>query len=202
MPLIKMPSVEAAAETIARSFMDDPFFFYLLPVERLRLIWLKRFAATSISMVAGFQECYVTDEQTGGAMILVPPGHYPLPLVKIVPFLIRLIFTTLRCKVSPVKLIASMKVLLSMEKLHPKFDCWYVMQVGVNPEMQGKGLGGKLMHELVARAEQENMPIYLETANEKNFSFYRRYGFEFGQEIKYEGVPPLWQMLNNHTGRD
>lgn len=201
MPLIKMNSIEAAAQTIARSFMDDPFFIYLLPQPGPRMIWLKRFAAATIKMVSGLDECYVTDEQSSGAMILVPPGHYPLPAAKVAPFAARMVSMTFGCRVATGKMAGAMKVLARMEKHHPKYANWYLMQLGVDPESQGRGLGRLMMNELVARAERERIPVYLETTNEKNLAFYRHFGFELIDEIKYDNVPPVWCMVNNHNGR-
>ena len=50
--------------------------------------------------------------------------------------------------------------------------------LGVDPDHQGKGLGGALLQPALAKADQEGLPCYLETLEEKNLAFYGRHGFE------------------------
>jgi ribosomal protein S18 acetylase RimI-like enzyme len=49
--------------------------------------------------------------------------------------------------------------------------------VGVDPELQDRGLGSALVKEGLTRADQANCPCYLETSEERNLAFYERYGF-------------------------
>jgi len=55
---------------------------------------------------------------------------------------------------------------------------WYLSILGVDPDHQGKGLGGALLQPALAKADQEGLPCYLETLEEKNLAFYGRHGFE------------------------
>jgi ribosomal protein S18 acetylase RimI-like enzyme len=72
----------------------------------------------------------------------------------------------------------------------------YVMIVGVDPEHQGQGFGGKLLHALIEESDRSGVPIYLETETEDNVSMYRHLGFEVLREISLPEVDlPLWEML-------
>ena len=51
------------------------------------------------------------------------------------------------------------------------------MLLGVEPACQGRGLGGALLRPILARADAESVPCYLETFAEQNLAFYARYGF-------------------------
>ncbi|MFX1597238.1 MAG: GNAT family N-acetyltransferase, partial [Promethearchaeota archaeon] len=58
------------------------------------------------------------------------------------------------------------------------------------------GYGGLLIGAMLNKIDSEELPIYLETNNEKNLSFYQRYGFEIiNHAIIPETDVPLWCML-------
>jgi ribosomal protein S18 acetylase RimI-like enzyme len=75
-------------------------------------------------------------------------------------------------------------------------DHWYLTVLGVEPERQNQGIGGALMQPLLARADAEGLPCYLETLSERNLLFYRRNGFEvtFSGEVP-DGGPMAWAMV-------
>ncbi len=60
---------------------------------------------------------------------------------------------------------------------HPTFAFVHLWYIGVLPGLQGKGIGGKLMNEILNEASKNNLPIYLETSTERNFKFYESLGF-------------------------
>ncbi len=55
---------------------------------------------------------------------------------------------------------------------------WHLSPLGVDPEFQGKGLASKLLRPILARIDQDQLPCYLETQNEKAISLYQHFGFE------------------------
>ena len=72
---------------------------------------------------------------------------------------------------------------------------WYLMILGVDPPHQGQGVGGQLLHPVLARADGEGLPCYLETAKERNLSFYVRHGFEVvADDALVGGGPRYWMM--------
>ena len=56
--------------------------------------------------------------------------------------------------------------------------CLYLVQLGVNPDQQGRGLGGLLLRRFLAAAEDAGLSAYLGTSEPNNLEFYRRHGFE------------------------
>ena len=61
---------------------------------------------------------------------------------------------------------------------------WYTMVVGVDPAFQGQGLGRALLQPVMDKAKSEGLPVYLETAQPKNVSFYKKLGFQVLRELK------------------
>jgi ribosomal protein S18 acetylase RimI-like enzyme len=73
---------------------------------------------------------------------------------------------------------------------------WHLMMVGVAPSQQGKGMGGRLLQPMLARADAEGMPCMLESGNERNLTLYQRAGFEVvAQDQIPNGGPQLWVMV-------
>ncbi|MGJ0629753.1 GNAT family N-acetyltransferase [Xenorhabdus bovienii] len=65
-----------------------------------------------------------------------------------------------------------------MAKERPKFPCWFLGVVAVDPNFQGKGLGRAVIEPGLERAEREGLPVFLETSDDKNVKIYERLGFE------------------------
>jgi ribosomal protein S18 acetylase RimI-like enzyme len=82
-----------------------------------------------------------------------------------------------------------------MERSHPRETHWYLPQIGVDPNAQGKGVGAQLMRHALARCDQEQALAYLEASKPENIPFYMRYGFEVTAEIQIGAAPLITPML-------
>ncbi len=72
----------------------------------------------------------------------------------------------------------------SMIKLkRAKEHMCYLWFIGVDPRHQGKGLGSKLLLEVIAHAEAKGLPVYLETSMIDNIPWYKRFGFKLYDEL-------------------
>ena len=82
-----------------------------------------------------------------------------------------------------------------MDEWHPEERNWYLPMMGVEPNAQGRGLGGALMRHAIARADKDGVLAYLESSNPRNISLYERHGFEVMGEIQIGAAPPVTPML-------
>ncbi len=90
------------------------------------------------------------------------------------------------------KLIANSVGLLGINKVlsrekyiksyHPKTDYIYLWFIGTDTSSRKKGDGSKLLNEIITKANQLQIPIYLETSMKENLPFYRNNGFEIYHE--------------------
>jgi len=87
-----------------------------------------------------------------------------------------------------------------MEKSHPREAHWYLPQIGVDPNVQGKGIGAALMRHALARCDQEQALAYLEASKPQNVPFYQHHGFEVMGEIQIGAAPPVTPMLRRPRG--
>jgi uncharacterized protein YhfF len=72
---------------------------------------------------------------------------------------------------------------------------WLLDQLAVEPDAQGRGIGGAMIRHAIERAHAEGMPLFLETAVPANLTLYRRHGFEvFAEGDAPGGGPHVWFM--------
>ncbi len=82
-----------------------------------------------------------------------------------------------------------------MQKEHPKAPHLYLFAIGTRKAARGKGLGKALMAPVLAAADRDRLPCYLENSNPANTGFYRSRGFERMKLFEAgPGGPPLEAM--------
>ena len=59
---------------------------------------------------------------------------------------------------------------------------WYLYNLSVKQDAQGKGIASKLLRPMLGFCDDEKMVAYLETNKESNVSLYKHYGFELKKE--------------------
>lgn len=70
----------------------------------------------------------------------------------------------------------------------------YLLAIGVLPGWQGQGIASELLQRGLARADERQLPVYLETQSAVNVAVYRHFGFEVPLEHEADGVH-TWAML-------
>jgi ribosomal protein S18 acetylase RimI-like enzyme len=128
---------------------------------------------------------HVTDSFAGGTLWL-PPGVAPDG-----PALERLVEGT----IPEPRRSEVLSVLEQMDAAHPKEPHWHLAFIGVDPAHQGKGIGGALLGQTLARVDEQRMHAYLESSNPANVPLYRRHGFEVIREIRVGKFPPVIPMV-------
>jgi len=126
-----------------------------------------------------FGEVLITEDGSACALILYP--HLKRFSLYAVWLDIKLLFGVIG--------FARLKKVLHREKLienqHPKVPFCYLWFIGVDPAVQGKGIGSDLMAELLAKMDAQDLPVYLETSVARNISFYQKFGFQVFHQIDF-----------------
>jgi ribosomal protein S18 acetylase RimI-like enzyme len=67
--------------------------------------------------------------------------------------------------------------------------------LGVDPKLQNQGHGRLLIEARLQEIDHERAQCYLETSDQRNISYYRRYGFELVHQHRIQAVPVycLWR---------
>jgi ribosomal protein S18 acetylase RimI-like enzyme len=85
-------------------------------------------------------------------------------------------------------------VLEQMDAGHPREPHWYLPWLGVDPALQGAGLGSVLLRHGLARADADRLPAFLETPNPRTVPFYERHGFVVSSVSQAGACPPVTSM--------
>jgi len=78
---------------------------------------------------------------------------------------------------------------------------WHFGPIGVDPEIQGKGVGRLLMNTYCSALDGQLMSGFLETDTVENVAFYRRFGFEVVREVKVLGSTTFFMGRSGHTAK-
>jgi GNAT superfamily N-acetyltransferase len=181
--------VPALARSLARAFYEDPVFGWMLPDPGDRLRRAERgFAFYLRKVYLPHEECYTLEGGGGGALWL-PPGKWHLGLLEQLRLAPGMIAATGR------RLPWIMMALATVESNHPKAGHEYLAFVGLEPELQGKGLGTALLRPVIERCDRDGVPAYLEASSPRSRTCYLRQGFEVTEEFEFpRGGPPSWRM--------
>ena len=191
-------SSEQASELLARAFQDDPVWKYLIPDGSRRLRLLPSFFSIVVRYSLLYGEVYTTSSLEGVACWL-PPGNTSPRFSRLVRLGFRHASLGFELGWTGFRRYVSMETYNGT--VHQRFvpgKHWYLWALGVDPAYQGQGIGGMLMQPVLARAETERLPCYLETSTEKNVAFYSKRGFT----VVNEGVVPgsdlhVWAMMRH-----
>jgi ribosomal protein S18 acetylase RimI-like enzyme len=191
--------IDHASKVMARAFHEDPMMTYIIPEPERRPGLLRWFMLTSFRYGLRYGEVYTTDKLEG-ATIWLTPGNTTMTFGR----MLRAGMMAFPFKMGLGAFNRFMKMVDYAEKGHKKMmpgPHWYLLGIGVEPACQGQGIGGFLMQPVLARADAERLPCYLETMNEANLPFYQKYGFKVALAGHVQEGLPLWAMVREPQPR-
>jgi GNAT superfamily N-acetyltransferase len=172
------------ASVLARAFEHDPVANYMLRRDGLE----RAFGAFFAHAVLPHHEAWIADD--AGVALWTPPGKWGprgLRLLAMAPALV--------AAVGAKRVLARALAAQRVADKHPRAPHWYLFAIGVDPSMQGHGLGGALLRGVLDRCDGSKSPAYLEASTEKNARIYERYGFVVTEELRIGADgPPIWLM--------
>lgn len=195
--------VGALAGMLARAFEGDAAYRYLMPDASTREAGLRQFFEGNLRLHLAHRCTHVMVDAEGGLMATVtlrpPRGIAISPL------------TMLRHGLIPFALAHGIGAVKRMLWLKETYDAveqqtaqgrphWYVHMMAVRPDLQGKGLGGRLLRHVLddAARTEPDCPTVLGTHLPINVTYYQRAGFQVSDErtLTPPGSSPytLWSM--------
>ncbi|MEJ1130279.1 GNAT family N-acetyltransferase [Variovorax sp. CCNWLW225] len=177
--------IPRAVAAIVAAFLTDPPARFAWPSVHDYLLAMP--VATGEFAGSSFQygTAYVSVDFCGAALWL-PPGVAPngQALEKV-----------FRDTAKPEHMDDLLATFEKIEKSHPREAHWYLPQIGVEPNAQGKGIGAALMRHALARCDEERSLAYLEASKTQNIPFYQHHGFEVIGQIQVGSAPLVTPML-------
>ncbi len=181
--------VPVLTDGLVRAFADDPVANFMFAGDRRRRHGLRTFFTSQIRrqyLPGG--HVYTTEDLAGAAVWGAPDRHRNglVELLQLLPTAPYLLST---------RTVRALRLLFEVDSLHPKEPHWYLATLGTVPERQGQGVGAALLEPVLALADEDGMPAYLESSKERNVAFYARFGFVVVEELHSKvGSPPMWRM--------
>ena len=176
--------IPSLAAVLGRAFADDPVtrWCYRRPAR-----WCERFFDWQLRRLID-QDVTWTTEGRDGAAIWALPDRWREGTGDLLR-LARAVFPGLGPRIPRV-----LRGLAKVEARHPEERHLYLAVLGVEPALQGQGVGSQLLGPGLALCDTEGLPAYLETATERNVVFYNRHGFDVTDRIDLPQGPPVWLM--------
>jgi len=193
--LLNKSHIKPAAEVLARAFRNYPFSKYFFPDELEREKRLPYFFQYFLNYGIRYGESYATSLNLEGVAVWLTSDNYPMTfgrLIRSVP--LSIMFSLGRWGGDRMRYFG--EYIDAVHKRLAPFKHWYLQEIGVDPQFKGKGYAGKLLRPMFARIDEEGLPCYLETEDEKNVTLYEHFGFRM---VEKSAIPETkltsWAML-------
>jgi ribosomal protein S18 acetylase RimI-like enzyme len=173
---------------LAEAFMEDPIFSWLIPDDAKRRVRLCHYFGIELRYFALPRGRVETTDDLAGAMLSLPPGKWRVP-----PRTTLLHGRAFGARIAQAASLGTRMELRHMRLAHEPH--YYVRDIGVHPDTQGRGLGSALMRPTLERCDRERLPAYIEASSERSAALYERLGFQLVEELRVWGSPPLRLML-------
>lgn len=179
---------ETLADVLADAFAEDPVMNWVLPAQSLYPEFF-HLLVRDVFLPGGIM--HYESAERGAALWLPPGGSFTVPpSLALAGLFARLL---LRCGPAPILRIPQQGRVF--DRHHPKAPHYHLVFVGARQSCQGLGVGSALIKKGLRICDQQHMPAYLESSNEKNVPLYQRHGFEvIAEEAMPGGGPKAWFM--------
>lgn len=164
--------IDEAADVLSRAFINTPFTGKIMggPSERHRK-QLKMGFKAMLAKKPGTKVAAMDGERMVGVMRMV---KWP-DCQNSVPRGLELFPAILFARSTMKRFLGARNV---WGEHDPKKPHWHVDPIGVLPELQGQGIGKKLMAHYCEHVDSQNMAAYHETDQQQNVRFYEKFGFK------------------------
>lgn len=180
-------------ESLAKAFHDAPCYAFLLPDHADResaLAWLWGEFLATVSIRYG--NVQVNQEGQAGSFMLAPgrsPSLRALVAAGLLSFPSRLGW------LGSWRILSMGVHLQRLRALHAPMPHWYLLAMGVVPELQGRGLGYAFLTHAIRRSEADGVPCYLQAFSEQQVKYYEKRGFKILDRDELPMGLTLWNML-------
>jgi GNAT superfamily N-acetyltransferase len=168
--------IALAGAVLAHAFQNDPLMVYTIPDAAERVTLLPEFYVRMVRFGFLSGEVYTTEGAIEGAAVWLPPH------VKWDRESIEAAGLDELSRIIGDEAMGRFREVVGPEARARERDMaapyWYLLLLGVAPNRQRHGLGGRLMEPILDRAKRENLACYLETEQPRNVAFYLKHGFE------------------------
>ena len=168
---------QLVADLLSRSFETNQSVNYIVQQDSRRSARIRSLMEYSFKVCFSFGQVFLSDDGKACALVLFPDRkrtNY------------RSVYLDLKLMFSSIGLANIPKALSRESKIksrQPRELKCYLWFIGVDPEHQNKGIGSKLLKEVLQHGTLLGRPVYLETSTTKNLPWYRKFDFQIYDEL-------------------
>lgn len=170
----KISDKKNVIDILYKSFLDNKSVNYIVKQDKQKSKRLRYLMEYSFDKCFLTGEIYLSDDRKG-CVLITYPNRTKKNSLDLFLLDLKLVFKTITLS----GVSKSLKRESLIKKHYPKSDFCYLWFIGVEPSMQGKGIGSSLL----SAVNKEDLPMYLETSTEQNLPLYKKFGFEVYNEI-------------------
>ena len=194
--LVKEKDLDRLAEIAADAYRDYPLHNWFTggkydPVASKLIMQISLKTMTEDAVI------YADSEQMNGFAVWLPLGFTGS---KTLPFLIsgglKLILHSGLGIIG--RLLTYENYAMNLKKEFTDNYDWYLYNLSIKKDAQGKGLASKLLRPMLQFCDDEKMVAYLETNKDKNVGLYRHYGFDMMKEEIIPKTPVTHYAMVRH----
>lgn len=159
-------------DILTQSFESNQSVNYIIPQDKKRIKRIRALMDYSFEVCYLFGDVFISDDNKGCALIVYPDKKKTS---------LKSIFLDVKLIIQCVGLKNITKTLSRealIQKIQPKKTMTYLWFIGVNLTDQNKGIGSRLLQEIIEQSIHIKRPIYLETSTVKNLPWYSKFGFK------------------------
>ncbi len=199
--LLQKSDLKKASQVLTRSFHNDPLICLIFPNEEERVKYSPSLWEFLLRDGVRKGEVYAPSKNIEGTAKWLPPGKEHMGIWRSLRSgtltMARMMSKQKDERVLPMRKIA--EITDNITKLHKtlvKEPHWYLANIGIDTDYQGKGFGSKLLKPMLKRIKDEGYSVFLETNFEGNVGLYEHLGFEvIDERIVPETDITNWAML-------
>jgi hypothetical protein len=190
---IRSSQVQLLGTVLTRAFYDNPGVMYVLPDPELRRSVLSWFFASVVlrtSRLCG--EAYTTVNVDGAALWICPGVDLTIGHA------VRMEMSSLPFKVDRSSLTRWLNVHGHLESIRRRLagPHWYLVALGTEPSIRDTAVRRSLIAPVLAKADWELQPCYVETFHAEDLPVYEQCGFEIaGAGVIPKGGPTFWSLI-------
>lgn len=178
--LIQKKDINKAAEIAADAYIDYPLHNWFSKGKNNYKI-SKQIMKISLKTMFKDAVIYADSEEMNGLVICLPLGYTGFPVLS---FLFnggfKLIFTSGFGIIK--RLLTYETFAMELKEKYTKNVDWYLFNLSVKKDAQGKGIASKLIRPMLNFCDEEQIFCYLETNKESNVSLYEHFDFELAEK--------------------
>ena len=166
-------------DILCKAFDTNHSVNFIVKQDQSRMKRIRKLMEYCFNMCFMFGNVFLSEDKEGCVLIVLPDRKKTT---------LKSILLDVKLAILVVGLSNLMKVLkreARVKQLHPRERFCYLWFIGVEPVCQNRGIGSKLLNDVINEAKIDNRPIYLETSVSKNIRWYQKFGFTVYEKLDF-----------------